>query len=120
MLPEDVVTAIMGHGECEIDLPDKVVRFDGEEIPFELDDDIHHRLVNGLDDIGADAAAGGRDRRLRGPARAHAAPSRPSMAAWRMAHHIVLLPGDGIGPEVIAADHDACWTPSASSATRST
>jgi 3-isopropylmalate/(R)-2-methylmalate dehydratase small subunit len=52
VLPEDIVTAIMGHGECEIDLPNKVVRFDGEEIPFELDDGIHHRLVNGLDDIG--------------------------------------------------------------------
>ncbi len=52
MLPEDIVTAIMGHGECEIDLPNKVVRFDGEEIPFDLDDGIHHRLVNGLDDIG--------------------------------------------------------------------
>ena len=51
-LPEDVVTAIMGHGECEIDLPARVVRFDGEEIPFEIDDAIHHRLVNGLDDIG--------------------------------------------------------------------
>ena len=52
VLPEDVVTAIMGHGECEIDLPNKVVRFDGDEIPFDLDDGIHHRLVNGLDDIG--------------------------------------------------------------------
>jgi 3-isopropylmalate/(R)-2-methylmalate dehydratase small subunit len=52
VLPEDIVTAIMGHGECEIDLPNKVVRFDGDEIPFELDDGIHHRLVNGLDDIG--------------------------------------------------------------------
>jgi 3-isopropylmalate/(R)-2-methylmalate dehydratase small subunit len=52
VLPEDIVTAIMGVGECEIDLPNKVVRFDGDEVPFELDDDIHHRLVNGLDDIG--------------------------------------------------------------------
>src|SRR3569833_974142 len=52
VLPEDVVTAIMVHVEFEIDLPNKVVRFDGDEIPFELDDSIHHRLVNGLDDIG--------------------------------------------------------------------
>ncbi|HWV87690.1 MAG TPA: 3-isopropylmalate dehydratase small subunit [Capillimicrobium sp.] len=50
-LPRDVVKAIMGVGECEIDLPAKVVRFDGEEVPFEIDDEIHHRLVNGLDDI---------------------------------------------------------------------
>jgi 3-isopropylmalate/(R)-2-methylmalate dehydratase small subunit len=51
VLPKEVVSAIMGHGECEIDLPARVVRFDGEEIPFEIDDAIHHRLVNGLDDI---------------------------------------------------------------------
>jgi 3-isopropylmalate/(R)-2-methylmalate dehydratase small subunit len=51
-LPADVVTAIMGHGECEVDLPARVVRFDGQEISFAIDDAIHHRLVNGLDDIG--------------------------------------------------------------------
>jgi len=73
VLPADVVTAIMGYGECEIDLPARVVRFDGEEFPFEIDDDIHHRLVNGLDDIGLtlqqdDAiAAYERDRERTGP-----------------------------------------------------
>ena len=29
-----------------------MVRFGGDEVPFELDDGVHHRLVNGLDDIG--------------------------------------------------------------------
>lgn len=73
VLPADVVTAVMGYGECEIDLPARVVRFDGEEVPFEIDDDIHHRLVNGLDDIGLtlqqdDAiAAYERDRERTGP-----------------------------------------------------
>jgi 3-isopropylmalate/(R)-2-methylmalate dehydratase small subunit len=73
VLPEDVVTAIMGHGECEIDLPDRVVRFDGNEVEFDLDGDIHHRLVNGLDDIALtlqqeDAiAAYERDRERSGP-----------------------------------------------------
>ena len=51
VLPADVVTAIMGHGEAQIDLPARVVRFDGNEVPFTLDDETHHRLVNGLDDI---------------------------------------------------------------------
>jgi 3-isopropylmalate/(R)-2-methylmalate dehydratase small subunit len=41
----------MGHGEAQIDLPARVVRFDGNEVPFTLDDETHHRLVNGLDDI---------------------------------------------------------------------
>jgi 3-isopropylmalate/(R)-2-methylmalate dehydratase small subunit len=51
VLPDEVVTAIMGVDEVEIDLPAKVVRYDGNEAPFEIDDEIHHRLVNGLDDI---------------------------------------------------------------------
>jgi len=50
-LPDAAVTAIMGVGEVEIDLPARVVRFAGNEVPFELEDETHHRLVNGLDDI---------------------------------------------------------------------
>ena len=30
---------------------DQVVRFDGREVPFEIDPEIKHRLLNGLDDI---------------------------------------------------------------------
>jgi 3-isopropylmalate/(R)-2-methylmalate dehydratase small subunit len=72
-LPEEVVQAIMAAGEAEIDLPARVVRFDGDEVSFEIDDEIHHRLVNGLDDIGLtlqqdDAiAAFERDRERTGP-----------------------------------------------------
>jgi 3-isopropylmalate/(R)-2-methylmalate dehydratase small subunit len=45
------VKAVMAAGEAEIDLPARVVRVAGREIAFPLDDEIHHRLVNGLDDI---------------------------------------------------------------------
>ena len=45
-------------------------RCDGGSARFEIDPDVKHRLLNGLDEIGADAAEGGRDRRLRGRPRA--------------------------------------------------
>src|ERR687885_2481244 len=54
-LPEEEVDALMDSGtgaEVEIDLEAQVVRFDGREIPFEIDQEIKRRLLNGLDDIG--------------------------------------------------------------------
>jgi 3-isopropylmalate/(R)-2-methylmalate dehydratase small subunit len=50
-LPEDEVRALMDAGEAEIDLEAQVVRFAGREVPFEIDADVRHRLLNGLDDI---------------------------------------------------------------------
>jgi 3-isopropylmalate/(R)-2-methylmalate dehydratase small subunit len=50
-LPGDEVRALMEAGEAEIDLQAREVRFSGRAVPFELDDDIRHRLLNGLDDI---------------------------------------------------------------------
>ena len=53
VLPADDVRALMGFGgEAEVDLAAQVVRFDGREVPFEIDAEIKHRLLNGLDDIG--------------------------------------------------------------------
>jgi 3-isopropylmalate/(R)-2-methylmalate dehydratase small subunit len=52
VLPEDEVRALMAAGEAEVDLEAQVVRFDGREVGFEIDAEIKHRLVNGLDDIG--------------------------------------------------------------------
>jgi 3-isopropylmalate/(R)-2-methylmalate dehydratase small subunit len=72
-LPADVVAKLKDAQEAEIDLPNRVVRFDGQEVPFELDDETHHRLCNGLDDIALtlqqdDAiAAFERDRERTGP-----------------------------------------------------
>ncbi|HEX4806625.1 MAG TPA: 3-isopropylmalate dehydratase small subunit [Conexibacter sp.] len=43
--------AVAAAGEAEVDLVDQVVRAGGEEHSFEIDADIRHRLLNGLDDI---------------------------------------------------------------------
>jgi len=51
VLPGDEVRALMEAGEAEIDLEALEVRFAGRTVPFELDADIRHRLLNGLDDI---------------------------------------------------------------------
>ena len=51
-LPEAEVEALMDAEEAEIDLEDQVVRFDGREVPFEIDPETRRRLLGGLDDIG--------------------------------------------------------------------
>ena len=54
-LPEDEVERLMSlhtGSEVEIDLEAQVVRFDGGEVPFEIDQEVKRRLLNGLDDIG--------------------------------------------------------------------
>jgi 3-isopropylmalate/(R)-2-methylmalate dehydratase small subunit len=51
-LPEAEVRALMEAGEAEIVLATQTVRFKGREVPFEIDAEIKHRLLNGLDDIG--------------------------------------------------------------------
>ena len=45
------VRALMEAGEAEVDLEAREVRFGGRAVPFELDDETRHRLLNGLDDI---------------------------------------------------------------------
>jgi 3-isopropylmalate/(R)-2-methylmalate dehydratase small subunit len=52
VLPEEEVRALMAAGEAEVDLDAQVVRFDGREVRFEIDQEIKRRLLNGLDDIG--------------------------------------------------------------------
>ena len=52
VLPEDDVRALMDAGEAEIDLERQTVAFGGREVRFEIDAEIKHRLLNGLDDIG--------------------------------------------------------------------
>jgi 3-isopropylmalate/(R)-2-methylmalate dehydratase small subunit len=51
VLAEDDVKALMDAGHAEVDLDKLEVRFDGRAVPFELDADRRHRLLNGLDDI---------------------------------------------------------------------
>jgi 3-isopropylmalate/(R)-2-methylmalate dehydratase small subunit len=51
VIPDEDVHALMAAGSGEIDLEALEVRFDGRAVPFELDDEIRRRLLNGLDDI---------------------------------------------------------------------
>ena len=72
-LPEADVRALMEAGEGEVDLEPLEVRFAGRTVPFEIEADRRHRLLNGLDDIALtmqqdDAiAAYERDRERPGP-----------------------------------------------------
>jgi 3-isopropylmalate/(R)-2-methylmalate dehydratase small subunit len=50
-IDEADVRALADAGSGEIDLEAREVRFAGRAVPFEIDDEIHHRLRHGLDDI---------------------------------------------------------------------
>ena len=50
-LPEEEVRALMEAGEAEVDLEALEVRFAGRAVPFEIEEERRHRLLNGLDDI---------------------------------------------------------------------
>ena len=52
VLPDDEVRALMEAGEARIDLERRTVEHDGRRVSFDVDDHVHHRLLNGLDDIG--------------------------------------------------------------------
>jgi 3-isopropylmalate/(R)-2-methylmalate dehydratase small subunit len=51
VLAESEVGALMAAGEAQIDLGAQEVRFAGETVRFEIDQEIKHRLLGGLDDI---------------------------------------------------------------------
>jgi 3-isopropylmalate/(R)-2-methylmalate dehydratase small subunit len=51
-LPEADVKAIAEAGEAQVDLAAQEVRWAGGSASFDIDPDIKHRLLNGLDDIG--------------------------------------------------------------------
>lgn len=50
-LAEADCRAIAAAGACEIDLPAQTVTWEGGRAGFDIDPDVKHRLVNGLDDI---------------------------------------------------------------------
>jgi 3-isopropylmalate/(R)-2-methylmalate dehydratase small subunit len=52
VLPEADVRELMTAGEAAIDLPLQEVDFLGRSARFDIDPEIKHRLLNGLDDIG--------------------------------------------------------------------
>jgi len=51
VLAEPDVRALAAAGHGEVDLEAREVRFAGRALPFAFDDEIRHRLLNGLDDI---------------------------------------------------------------------
>ena len=65
--------AIAEAGECQVDLAAQEVRWPGGSARFEIDPDIKHRLLNGLDDIALSLQQGEaidayeRDRERSGP-----------------------------------------------------
>jgi 3-isopropylmalate/(R)-2-methylmalate dehydratase small subunit len=50
-LPADDVRAIADAGEAQVDLAEQEVRWPGGSATFDIDPEIKHRLLNGLDDI---------------------------------------------------------------------
>ena len=72
-MPSDVIRAIADAGEAQVDLAEQEVRWPGGRASFDIDPEIKHRLLNGLDDIALtlqqDAAidAYERDRERSGP-----------------------------------------------------
>ncbi|TMK38719.1 MAG: 3-isopropylmalate dehydratase small subunit [Actinobacteria bacterium] len=51
VLDEDEVRALAAAGRAAIDLPAQEVRFAGQTARFDIDAEVKHRLVNGLDDV---------------------------------------------------------------------
>jgi 3-isopropylmalate/(R)-2-methylmalate dehydratase small subunit len=51
VLPAGEVRALMGSDHALIDLERRAVAHAGREVPFEIEDQHRHRLLNGLDDI---------------------------------------------------------------------
>jgi 3-isopropylmalate/(R)-2-methylmalate dehydratase small subunit len=51
VLPEADVRELMTADSAAIDLELQDVEFNGRSVPFEIDPEIKHRLLNGLDDI---------------------------------------------------------------------
>jgi 3-isopropylmalate/(R)-2-methylmalate dehydratase small subunit len=46
------VRAVMEAGRATVDLESQTVRWEGREAHFDIDEDVKHRLLNGLDEIG--------------------------------------------------------------------
>jgi 3-isopropylmalate/(R)-2-methylmalate dehydratase small subunit len=73
VLPEEDVRALMAAGDAEVDLEALEVRFDGRAVPFAIEEERRHRLLNGLDDIALTLQQEGaieayeRERERRGP-----------------------------------------------------
>jgi 3-isopropylmalate/(R)-2-methylmalate dehydratase small subunit len=52
ILPEEHCRGIAEAGEARIDVDDQTVDYAGGVEKFEIDEEVKHRLLHGLDDIG--------------------------------------------------------------------
>jgi 3-isopropylmalate/(R)-2-methylmalate dehydratase small subunit len=52
ILPEEQCRAVADAGEARVDVDDQTVNCAGGVFEFEIEADVKHRLLNGLDDIG--------------------------------------------------------------------
>jgi 3-isopropylmalate/(R)-2-methylmalate dehydratase small subunit len=52
ILPEESCRGLAAAGEGRIDVDDQTLTFAGGVVEFEIDEDVKHRLLHGLDDIG--------------------------------------------------------------------
>jgi 3-isopropylmalate/(R)-2-methylmalate dehydratase small subunit len=52
ILPEEKCGELAAAGDARIDVDDQTVTFAGGVVEFEIDEEIKHRLLRGLDDIG--------------------------------------------------------------------
>jgi 3-isopropylmalate/(R)-2-methylmalate dehydratase small subunit len=58
VIGEDDVRELGAAGTAEVDLEAQEVRFAGRSVPFAIDGELRHRLLNGLDDIALTLAKG--------------------------------------------------------------
>ena len=52
ILDEEHCRAVAEAGEARIDVDDQTVDYAGGVVKFEIDEEVKHRLLHGLDDIG--------------------------------------------------------------------
>jgi len=52
ILGEERCQAVAAAGEARIDVDDQTVDYAGGVVPFEIDEEVKHRLLHGLDEIG--------------------------------------------------------------------
>ena len=74
ILYEEHCRAVAEAGEARIDVDDETVTCAAGVFEFEVEPDVKHRLLNGLDDIGITLENAGRDRLLRGSGAAERRP----------------------------------------------
>jgi 3-isopropylmalate/(R)-2-methylmalate dehydratase small subunit len=79
ILDEEHCKAVASAGEARIDLDDQTVNCAGGVFQFEIDEDIKHRLTNGLDDVAMTLERGAKIDEFEGAGKADAGPVTTSL-----------------------------------------